>query len=278
MQTGLKRDTIDKYYTKPSVVAMCIQAIQQYVQIGANDVVMEPSAGNGAFIEGIKEISPKHIFYDLAPEHRDIIKKDYLTFNPRYLVDHFSNIHVIGNPPFGRQSSMSKKFIKKSCEYCHSISFILPKSFKKDSMKKAFALSFHLLYEADLPINSFSIDGKEHDVPCIFQIWKRKDYDREKIVNYKPLYFSFVKKEEIPDLSIRRVGVYAGKIDYGENIYDKNIQTHYFIKLNENINVKMEMIDALNNISYEKNNTVGPRSICKQEIIMNLNEIIYQFV
>ena len=32
------------------------------------------------------------------------------------------------------------KFIKKSCEFCDSVSFILPKSFKKDSLKKTFPL------------------------------------------------------------------------------------------------------------------------------------------
>ena len=46
-------------------------------------------------------------------------------------------IHVIGNPPFGRQSSLAIKFIKKSCSFSDTISFILPKSFKKDSMKKS---------------------------------------------------------------------------------------------------------------------------------------------
>jgi hypothetical protein len=44
-------------------------------------------------------------------------------------------IHIIGNPPFGRQSSTAIKFIKKSCLFCNSLSFILPKSFKKDSLK-----------------------------------------------------------------------------------------------------------------------------------------------
>ena len=53
----------------------------------------------------------------------------------------FKKIHIIGNPPFGRQSSLAIKFIKKSAEFCDSISFILPKSFKKDSLKKHFPLN-----------------------------------------------------------------------------------------------------------------------------------------
>ena len=90
----------------------------------------------------------------------------------------FSKIHIIGNPPFGRQSSLVIKFIKKSITFCDSISFILPKSFKKDSLKKHFPLNFHLINEFDLPKKSFLIDNKEHDVPCVFQIWIKKDIYR----------------------------------------------------------------------------------------------------
>lgn len=39
--------------------------------------------------------------------------------------------------------------------------------------------------------------------------------------------FQFVKRSESPDISIRRVGVNAGKID--KNYGDKNEETHYFI-------------------------------------------------
>ena len=57
----------------------------------------------------------------------------------------YKNIHIIGNPPFGRQSSLAIKFIKKSCEFCDTLSFILPKSFKKESLKKHFP--FDLRYD-----------------------------------------------------------------------------------------------------------------------------------
>ena len=55
-----------------------------------------------------------------------------------YLYAFQSNLHFIGNPPFGRQSSLAKKFIKHicSCDKTKTIAFILPKSFKKDSLKK----------------------------------------------------------------------------------------------------------------------------------------------
>ena len=68
-------------------------------------------AGNGSFIDGIKSISSHYIFYDLEPEHDEIIQQDYLICN-EYNKKINEKIHVIGNPPFGRQSSIAIKFIK----------------------------------------------------------------------------------------------------------------------------------------------------------------------
>ena len=102
---GLQRNTIDKYYTKPSVAEQCIAQIQQTLQIDKNDVIIEPSAGNGAFIPFIQPLVDTSLFFDIAPEHPNIIQQNYLEYKP--LVT--GKIHVIGNPPFGRQSSSNNK-------------------------------------------------------------------------------------------------------------------------------------------------------------------------
>lgn len=135
---GLGRNTIDKYYTKDCIVELCVNYIRKYISINPNDLVVEPSAGNGAFITSIKALTNNYRFYDISPDNDEIIKQDYLSFDYTNIVKSFEKIHIVGNPPFGRQSSLAIKFIKKSCEFCNSISFILPKSFKKDSLKKAF--------------------------------------------------------------------------------------------------------------------------------------------
>jgi len=116
------------------------------------------------------------------------------------------------------------------------------------------------------------VDNKAYDVPCIFQIWEKKSIDR--VVNEKldPIGFTFVKKMENPDISFRRVGVYAGKIE--TNITDKSIQSHYFIKLENN---SKDVIDLLKKIEYTSNNTVGPKSISKQELIAKFNKILAKF-
>lgn len=268
---GLKRNTIDKYYTKDTTVNLCMEFIKQHIPINENDLIIEPSAGNGSFIEGIKTVSPNYLFYDLEPEHAEIEKQDYLDYDETIIQSMYNNIHVIGNPPFGRQSSLALKFIKKSCNFCDSISFILPKSFKKESFKKKIPLNFHLIVETDLPNDSFIVDGIEHDVPCVFQIWKKMECNRNVLQKLEPSGFIFVKKMEDPDISFRRVGVNAGKIDI--HIIDKSIQSHYFIKFTNGKSLT-ENVTNLSKINYAFNNTVGPKSISKQELIEEFIKVL----
>ena len=271
--TGLKRKTIDKYYTTNTIVNKCIELIQNNIDIQEDDLWIEPSAGNGSFITMIKTITNNYLFYDLEPENSEITKLDYLEFDSKTMIPpDVKKIHIIGNPPFGRQSSLAIKFIKKSQEYCDSISFILPKSFKKTSLQKHFQLNFHLICEYDIPRFSFIVDTKSYDVPCVFQIWIKKDINRIVPENMVPNKYSFVNKEDIPDISFRRVGVYAGKID--RKTEEKSVQSHYFIKFDDTIFTD-ELFDKLSQIKYDcKNYTVGPKSISKQELIKEFNKIM----
>jgi hypothetical protein len=210
-------------------------------------------------------------FYDLEPENEEIKKQDYLQLDYENIINNFEKIHIIGNPPFGRQSSLAIKFIKKSCEFSNSISFILPKSFKKISLQEKIPLNFHLLIEKDLPEKSFLVDDMEHNVPCVFQIWEKRSYNRDVIEKLEALNFVFVKKMENPDISFRRVGVNAGMIDI--NINEKSIQSHYFIKFTNNKSIN-DNIELLKTIKFNENNTVGPKSISKQELILKYNSIL----
>ena len=269
--TGLKRDTTDKYYTKLDIVEDCKVQIEKHINIKENDLIIEPSAGNGSFIKIIKELTKNHKFYDLIPENKEIIKQDFLLLDVDKIIEPYKKIHIIGNPPFGRQSSLAIQFIKKCCEFADTISFILPKSFKKDSNKAKFDKLFHLIYEKDLPENSFSVNGDDCDVPCVFQIWKKKKTERIIPDKIEPKNFKFVDKTEHHDISFRRVGVYAGKID--KETDDKSIQSHYFIKFTNNKSVN-ENIKLLEKINFDFNNTVGPKSISKQELIKEFNKYI----
>lgn len=290
--TGLKRNILDKFYTKEEIVKDIMNIHEKYIKINkTNDLILEPSAGDGKFISMIKQKCNNYIFIDIEPEHNEIHKSDYLNYNLKDTTN-YKNIHIIGNPPFGKNSSLAIKFIKHSCllsDNVKSISFILPKSFRKESMKKYFNLHFHLIFEKDLPNNSFLVNDTVYDVPCIFQIWKYTKEKRKVLQNELPKSFKFVKKEEDHDISFRRVGVYAGKISIFPFTKDKSEQSHYFIKFTNN-KTKEENLEKIfeNNLEllekkkekeylilcerFENNNTVGPRSISKPELIKEFNK------
>lgn len=253
--TGLQRNLIDKFYTKPEIAKEIIEKIKEKLLIDTSDVIIEPSAGNGSFIPFIEKLKGIHLFYDISPENKLIVAQDFLKLKLNFK----GNIHIIGNPPFGRQSSLAIKFVKKSCEIATSVSFILPKSFKKESLKRHFESHFHCILEWDLPKNSFLVNEKEHDVPCVFQIWIKKDEMRETVPKMEPVGFEFVKKDQNPDISFRRVGVNAGTISH--EIENKSEQSHYFIKF------KSDLLEKFQNLHFDFENTVGPKSISKQELI-----------
>ena len=87
-----------------------------------------------------------------------------------------------------------------------------------------------------------------------------------------PNNFKFVNKTDDADISFRRVGINAGKIE--KNILNKSEQSHYFIKF-VNIELTDYIFEKLKDINFEcSNNTVGPKSISKQELIKVYNNVL----
>lgn len=263
-----RTNTKDQFYTKENVAKSCIEHIIKLVPDAKKFLWVEPSAGNGSFFNNI---SYRKIGLDIDPMGKDICKQDYFTWNPP---PKENNIIVFGNPPFGRQSSLAKAFISKSCEYAKLIAFILPRSFTKPSMNNAFTSRFHCILSIDLDKNSFLVNGSEYDVPCIFQIWSREDTDRPIEKKVDPIGFQYVKFNDDHDLITRRVGVFAGQCFLCDEIRKFSPQSHYFIKLNDEKRKFLKQVVVKCNNHIFPSNTTGPRSLSKTEINVVLNGII----
>ena len=267
--TGLNRDTKDKFYTRYFIVEQCMHIIKNTVDIDFNDdLIIEPSAGNGAFIESIIQLCSNRVFYDIAPEHEYIQQQDFLETS--FTEGKYKNIHVIGNPPFGRQSSLALRFIRHAATFANTISFILPKSFKKQSMIDKIPNYFHLMFQVDLPKNSFDIDNKTYDVPCVLQIWAKCVIPRLQEEKVKPNGYEFVKRTEPHHISFRRVGVNAGDITHFPDTQTKSPQSHYFIRFSSEAHLN----SIPSHMNFEHDNTVGPKSISKQECIKEMNKVL----
>jgi predicted RNA methylase len=267
--SGLKRTGNEKFYTKSEVVRDCINELLKIRRLEGSTII-EPSAGSGSFteeLEKIKEIG-QILAYDILPEQNtnsitQITKQDFLHLDTKLL----KNSIVIGNPPFGKQASLAKKFVKKCCEFADTIAFILPRSFKKESMQGCFTLHYHKVFEKDLPFNSFTINNEDYSVPCVFQIWQYREKQRNKVIKYSCNdTFKFVKKYKEATFAFRRVGGKAGTVIF-ENLQDLSLQSHYFISV---IKEGFFSKEKLQNMKFDEDNTTGPKSISKQELIKKL--------
>ena len=148
----------------------------------------------------------------------------------------------------------------------------------KFAERQKFNPYFHLIYEEDLRENSFLVNGEEYNVPCVFQIWEKRNEPREIPEKLVPAGFLFVKKDEEPDVAFRRVGVYAGTFD--PSIQEKSVQSHYFIRFDRKVisSTKIQrLIGDLKKLTFDGENTVGPKSVSKQELLEKMNVVVEKY-
>ena len=269
--TGKNRtNTKDQFYTNDRVATWCIQHIMELLPVTREYIWVEPSAGNGAFLRPLPA-SFSTIGLYIEPNAKGILTQDYLTWQPPV----GKEIIVFGNPPFGKQSSLAKAFISKSCEFATAIAFILPKSFTKPSMYRAFDRTFHLLQSTELEKNSFVVNGSAYDVPCVFQIWQKKKTERTVEENILPHGFTYVKPHEPYHIAFRRVGGLAGKC-YPSDGTAFSVQSHYFLTFHEKMICQIDhIIERINQHTFPSN-TVGPRSLSKSETNEVINAILQE--
>lgn len=263
-----RQNTKDQYYTKGSVAKECVDQILSLVPAASSWQWIEPSAGNGAFLKALPE-SFLRFGIDLDPKMDGIVKGDFFTWEPLSPMKRI----FFGNPPFGKQGSLAKAFIQHAAKKASVIAFILPRSFMKPSMSRAFPSKFHCIFQKDLAKDSFEVNGQAYDVPCVFQIWERRESDRHISEPVKESGFQYVKGTEQYHLAFRRVGGNAGTC-YLNGSGKFSIQSHYFLKLDTIYLSNLEKIMGLINKHVFPSNTVGPRSLSKGEVNEVLNEII----
>lgn len=251
---------LDQFYTKRAIAVECYAQLIGFLNEKSIDQTfwLEPSAGAGAFYSLLPE---NRLGIDLEPKINGVVCHDFLTY-PLTRTDYLT----IGNPPFGRNSSLAIKFFNKCALHSNVIAFVLPKTFKKASTLKKIDKQFHLCHEYDLPEFSFEFEDKEYNVPSVFQIWVKSDSPRlnlKAVVTHED--FIFTTKEK-GNLAIQRVGNAAGTVK--EDFVKCAIASHYFIDSTEEVKKVFKRI----NWSSVKYNTAGNPSISKPELINLYNQ------
>lgn len=265
----IREQGLDKFYTKENISIKCINKLFELYD-NIFDIIIEPSAGNGSFYNNINY--DNKIGLDIEPEHSDIIKMDFFDYKPE---KKYKKILVIGNPPFGKNSSLAIKFFNHASEWASVIAFIVPKTFRKISVQNKLNLSFHLTYDNDIPIKPCSFEPSMN-VKCCFQIWEKKKIKR-KIIKLKLqhphwIFVPFGPKDingqptppDDVDFAIRAYGGRCGEIKT-ENLDKLRPKSWHWIKSNIN---KDELINNFNKLDYSNSlNTARQNSIGKGELV-----------
>lgn len=251
---------LDKFYTKVDVAKKLIN----HIDLKRYDVIIEPSAGNGSFSKNIENC----LAYDIEPEDASIIKQNFLTLEGDFKG---KIILFIGNPPFGKRSSLAKKFISKSIGLgADTVAFILPKTFNKFSNQKVFPSNWKLVKVLELENSIFLIDKKDYYVPCSFYIWESnsdlKDLREVKQENCGDFIF-LNRGNSLADFVLNGN---SGKIKNVNEV--TNAKAEHYIK--EGNKTKEELINIFNKLDFDKLSSIngGNYWIGQQEILKAYNE------
>lgn len=269
MEDEKHSNKMDQFYTNEDVAKECIAELLRYVNFNDYDIILEPSAGTGSFFKLLPEDKRQGV--DLEPKYNGVAQMDFLKFVP----DPNKSYCVVGNPPFGRVSSLAVKFFNHAATFADVIAFIIPKTFKRVSVQNRLNLKFHLEYNKDLPLKPCCFTP-HMDAKCCFQVWKKRDVAREKIslptthsdFNFMALGPLDNKGQPTPpqgaDFVIKAYGSNCGEVKR-TGLDSLRPKSWHWIKSNIPINELIERISSLNfDISKD---TVRQDSIGQAELI-----------
>lgn len=187
----------DQFFTPVSTAKYCyskfLQTVEKYKEEIDQYIYIEPSAGNGNFLEVLPP--DRRIGIDIESENKEVIISDYMSWKPqdkgRYI--------VFGNPPFGLRGHMALKFLNHSSNFADYVCFILPQMFESDGKgnPKSRVKNLNLIYSEKIPQEFTSPNGDSVKVNCIFQIWSKVHKNTEYDVN--SLESDFIKIYSMSD-------------------------------------------------------------------------------
>lgn len=167
---------MDKFYTLPHVVEACLRAVGDSVGWTGWGAVVEPSAGAGAFLVRLPSVGvgdARIVAMDILPEHDAVERRDFFDYHPGPSAG--EKVLVLGNPPFGRVSSLAVRFFNHAATFAHAIAFIVPRTFRRVSVQNRLNKNFRLVRDDDVPMGSATAPSFQPHMQakCCFQVWER---------------------------------------------------------------------------------------------------------
>ena len=171
---------LDQFYTHPKIAKRFVEKVNDLYDLSSFDHVIEPSMGEGFIYEHLP--TENRIGLDIQKNHPDCLEGDFLKWNPEKsgivyepLFGNAESIAFVGNPPFGRNSTLAIEFFEHCAKYSDVICFIIPRTWMKFVVHKRIPKDFGLYWQAILPDAAFLFNNKPYEVRCVAQCWSRYD-------------------------------------------------------------------------------------------------------
>lgn len=175
MQRVKRNVNLEQYFTCRRLAAKCLATVEKYYALESFTIVLEPSAGDGAFFSLLPKSN--RVGIDLEPLADGILKADFFEWEPPLFEE---NILSIGNPPFGQRGALAVDFVNRTCQFSRVIAFILPRTFRKDTFYNRVDPMFHLVEQFDCD-DFRTPEGEKVVVKSVFQIWEKRNTPRAAI-------------------------------------------------------------------------------------------------
>jgi len=258
----------EQYYTPAQTAQELTARLASMVPNLAQRTVIEPAGGTGAFIDAAAKLGvADFLSFDIEPKHPRVKKADFLKTALKA-----SSAVTLGNPPFGRNNSLSIPFFNHAAQHSDFIAFIVPRSWRKWSVTNRLHRNFHLIDDLDLQLDYVNEAGelmhsKKRLATC-FQIWERRDSLRA-LVAVEDNGLVSKTTPELADVSLTVFGYGCGQLK--TEFVRKPNTTQMFLKLGH-----PKSLDALKSVDFSRffKNTAYTEALSFQEINYLLNESI----
>lgn len=193
----MKREN-EAYYTNPEIVEKVSKFFPNFSQ--NNLKILEPSVGEGAFLEKIFEkYQTKKISLDVVDVDKKVFKNlrkkfEIKTIEANFLEYHFGKHYdlVIGNPPF----SKAREFLEKSVTLGDYVVMILPKYFlSSEKFRRTREFLENYRVEKILDLGEEFSDVKIETV-CVFINLKKGPSEEQKYFSDKTFPYWLIYRNE----------------------------------------------------------------------------------
>lgn len=167
----MSKNNLDQFFTDPVVAITCAEYFKS--KTGFKGVVIEPSAGAGAFVDAFENQGYEVEGYDIDPKLSKFKQQDFLTFE-----ETLEGKAIITNPPFGKKFTLAINFFKHAAELnAEYVAFLCFRSFKNFSYLKRLPKNYREIGRKYIDKVKFrDPDGSvRYTTNSVFIIFKRED-------------------------------------------------------------------------------------------------------